>query len=289
MEDAIRSCERGKGLDQQCPALDLRQLETLSEIPAVPGGPLFPAATVVLFSQFACREVEAALRKNSQIVVDCKPDSCGVVSFYLPASKTDPSGEGVLRRVGYPGLCPVKAARKFFDHHASAQSGPDAPFLATDKAGLAPSRTLMVNTFRAVAQAIGWEEIQCKAITGHLLRCTGAQFFARCAVEYYKIQLFCRWGSDTILRYWRKVPLEGSENWLSEAQGNLCASLDEHLHRANTQVKATYSGLSSDEVNKLFLMHWVHIPLISCWSGKANLISWRRQSMKWRTYRPNTF
>lgn len=30
-----------------------------------------------------------------------------------------------------------------------------------------------------------------------------------------KIQLFCRWGSDAILRYLREVPLENADRWLA--------------------------------------------------------------------------
>lgn len=54
-------------------------------------------------------------------------------------------------------------------------------------------------------------------MAGHALRATGAQYLARCGIEYYKIQLFCRCGSDTILRYLHDAPLEESENWLSKA------------------------------------------------------------------------
>ena len=45
-------------------------------------------------------------------------------------------------------------------------------------------------------QALPYEE-SVKGLTGHVLRRTGAQFMARMGVEYYKIQLLCRSGSDS--------------------------------------------------------------------------------------------
>lgn len=38
---------------------------------------------------------------------------------------------------------------------------------------------------------------------------------ARKGIEFYKIQLFCRWGSEAILRYLREVPLENSDQRLA--------------------------------------------------------------------------
>ena len=75
----------------------------------------------------------------------------------------------------------------------------------------------MIETFRMVAKALGWKSEEVKAMTGHVLRPTGAQYLARCGVEYYKVQLFCRWGSDTILRYLREAPLEDSEAWVADS------------------------------------------------------------------------
>ena len=45
----------------------------------------------------------------------------------------------------------------------------------------------------------------------------GAQFMARRGIEYYKIQLYRRWGSETILKYLRDAPLEGAEDWVAES------------------------------------------------------------------------
>ena len=45
--------------------------------------------------------------------------------------------------------------------------------------------------------------------------------WARQGLEYYRIQHFCRWGSDTILKGLRNSPLENSENWLPSCLQNL--------------------------------------------------------------------
>ena len=47
---------------------------------------------------FACREMEAAVRKMKHVQIDEGGHGCGVVLLYLPATKVDTKGEGVLRR-----------------------------------------------------------------------------------------------------------------------------------------------------------------------------------------------
>ena len=144
----------------------------------------------------------------------------------LPATKTDPKAEGVIRKQGCtcsvaPELCPVKAARRIYDDGTARGGTADSPFLATDDVLQPPSKKAMIDTFRSVAQALGWRQEAVQALTGHVLRSTGAQFLARQGIEYYRIQLFCRWGSNTVLRYLRDAPLEGSEKWLPSSLQNV--------------------------------------------------------------------
>ena len=224
--DAVRSCMRGLGPDRSCPSLDLRRLENLGPeaVRDMDGVPKNPVDIVVLFSLFACREMEAALRVVGQITIVPKEGTCGVVSLYLPASKTDPKGDGVLRKQGCtclkaPGLCPVAAAQRLLDIAHEAGRKPDEPLLVVtgkpDSDKDPPTKAAMVQAFRLVAEKAGYDSQQVKALTGHALRSTGAQHLARMGVEFYKIQLYCRWGSETILRYLRDAPLEESETWLS--------------------------------------------------------------------------
>ena len=221
IRDAVRSCVRGIGADRQCMALNLERLAGVPDPTPVPDGPSSPMDTVLLFAMFACREMEAAVRLVRHLQIK-EGKGCGVVALYLPASKTDVKGEGVLRRHGClcstaPDLCPVAAGQRLLKAAAAAGHGPDDPLLVTDQPKTPPTKTGMIATFRQVASAIGYDEESVKGLTGHVLRPTGAQFMARLGVEYYKIQLFCRWGSDTILRYLREVPLEGSAQWLSQS------------------------------------------------------------------------
>ena len=183
-------------------------------------------ATEVLFSLFACREVEAACRRRSQVAFEDKEGTCGVVVLSLPATKTDPKAEGVIRKQGCtcsvaPELCPVAAARRIYDDGTARGGTADSSFLATDDVLQPPRKKAMIDTFRSVAQALGWRQEAVQALTGHVLRSTGAQFLARQGIEYYRIQLFCRWGSNTVLRYLRDAPLEGSEKWLPSSLQNV--------------------------------------------------------------------
>lgn len=221
VKDALRSCLRGIGPDKQCPALGLAKVFQLGDLDPVKGGPRFPRETVIVFAHFACREMEASCRRRSDISFE-EGEGCGVVSLWLPTSKTDPKGNGLLRRQGCTCSvesirCPVKAAKRIYEHGSSRGAQDDDPYLSTEEPKVAPTKSAMVETFRLVAKSLGWKEDEAKAMTGHALRASGAQYLARCGVECYKIQLYCRWGSDAILRYLRDAPLEDSETWLTNS------------------------------------------------------------------------
>lgn len=116
------------------------------------------------------------------------------------------------------------------------------PFLTTDVQGAAPTKAAMVETFRQVARKLGWKEAEVKGLSGHALRSTGAQYLARCGIEYYKIQLFCRWGSDTILRYLREAPLDNSEEWVADSLKK--ASVTEVLMNTSVQINRDQDGVA---------------------------------------------
>jgi len=260
VKDALRSITRGIGPAKSCPSFDLRDLANIEELDPIKGGPRKPKATIVLFSHFATREMEAALRRRSQITVH-SGRGCGVVAMYLPASKVDPAGAGVLRRQGCtctkaPGICPVKAAKEILEDGGARGAQDDDPFLGTEDITKAPSKQAMIESFRSAAKALGWQDDQCKAITGHILRSTGAQYFARCGVEFYKIQLFCRWGSETILRYLRDAPLDDAEDWVHASFTKM--SLDEVTHQTFETLQSQSSHVKSSDVEKI-----VHKALLS--------------------------
>lgn len=71
----------------------------IQEVEAVEDGPLRTKDVVVLFALFACREMEAAVRMVRHVQLEeGGGEKCGVVSLYLPATKTDTKGEGILRK-----------------------------------------------------------------------------------------------------------------------------------------------------------------------------------------------
>eukprot|EP00434_Breviolum_minutum_P035780 symbB.v1.2.031683.t1/scaffold3685.1/size104757/8 len=117
----------------------------------------------------------------------------------------------------------------------------------------------MVETFHLVAGGVGMSEDQRKALTGHALRATGAQFMARRGIEYYKIQLYCRWGSETILKYLRDAPLEGAEDWVAESVA-VEPSVEEVIEQSVHSV-ASQGGVREETVERLVqqLLETTHV------------------------------
>ena len=253
VKQAVLSCTRGLGPDKTCPSFDLMKVFDLPDIKPCAGGPRFPKETVIVFAHFACREVEAACRTRADI--SFQPGSgCGTVSFWLPASKTDPKGNGALRRHGCTcsvaeNRCPVRAAKRIFDQGTKLGATSNDPFLGTESIKVAPTKPAMIETFRLVAKQLEWSDSSCKSMTGHVLRATGAQYLARCGVEYYKIQLFCRWGSDTVLRYLRDAPLYNSEEWIVDSINK--SSLHELVSQTAFALKLSDSKVDAKEVDKI--------------------------------------
>ena len=96
------------------------------------------------------------MRLQSQITIELKPGTCGVVCMCLPASKTDAKGSGVLRRQGCfchqePRLCPVAAAARIMKYNEERGGGPASPFLGTEDVSKAPTKQATVQCFRSVA------------------------------------------------------------------------------------------------------------------------------------------
>ena len=78
----------------------------------------------------------------------------------------------------------------------------------------------MAATFSQAAFRLGVELESAdgsEVVSGHSLRVTGAQGLARLGLDTWAIQLIGRWGSATILRYIRLVPLERAVAWAADA------------------------------------------------------------------------
>lgn len=87
-------------------------------------------------------------------------------------SKTDPKGNGALRRHGCtchvkPKRCPVKAARtrKIYDYGTKPNTSSEDPFLCAKKNfHEPPSKGAMEEAFRLVASELGWSIAETKDI-----------------------------------------------------------------------------------------------------------------------------
>ena len=86
------------------------------------------------------------------------------------------------------------------------------PLSPTPEGGF-PTKSGMVKVFRLLGAELGVT----KHITGHMPRVAGAVRLARAGLDIWKIQIFCRWGSDVVLRYIQEAPLEHSHKWAKEA------------------------------------------------------------------------
>jgi len=60
---------------------------------------------------------------------------------------------------------------------------------------------------------------------------------AKAGLEIWKIQIFCRWGSDVVLRYMQDAPLEQSHKWARDAAVGL--GLTEAKNELVSQFRAT--------------------------------------------------
>ena len=87
----------------------------------------------------------------------------------------------------------------------------DLPLCPTPEGGF-PTKSGMVNVFKSFGKVLGVT----KPITGHMPRVAGAVRLARAGLDIWKIQIFCRWGSDVVLRYIQDAPLEQSHKWARE-------------------------------------------------------------------------
>ena len=121
--------------------------------------------------------------------------------------------------------------------------GAISPLLPTSSGGF-PTKSGMVGAFTQVAQAIGHQG----RITGHTGRVSGAQALAATGMELWRIQLFCRWGSDAVLKYVRDAALASSVTFSAEVVRGWCKqwTLDELSMAA--QAKAAREGHPPDWV-----------------------------------------
>lgn len=129
------------------PALDLTKVFHLSDLDPVKGGPRFPRETVIDLRILRVGKWKPC-RRRSHVSFE-ESVGCGVVSLWLPASKNDTKGNGLLRRQGCAGSvdsirCPVKAAKRIYERGTSCGAQDNYPYLSTEDPKVAPTKPTMM-------------------------------------------------------------------------------------------------------------------------------------------------
>ena len=247
LKDAARSCRRGLGGPVRAMALPFERLgeECVpdAESPWCVGGPLGPKNAVILGSWFLMREAELAGARACNMKVITQGSAPPLVSWALPASKSDQQALGVSRTHGcccsgaFRRRCPVHAAwdqllileEKFPDCFEPRGSRTEAepPVCRDDSLPLFPSAAGGICTKEAITETIiqaakflkvpTEKPDQSERVSGHSLRATGAQGLARAGLELWSIQLIGRWGSDAVKTYVRDAFIESSSSWARRA------------------------------------------------------------------------
>jgi len=215
-----RAAARGRGPAKQASELPFLRLNELdeSEAPLVKNGPCHPRRLAIVASWWALREIEAsnATLESITFIND-------TAIFTLPSSKTDTAGRGASRSLGctctsaVAALCPFHNLQKQVTW-ATAQARVVGRLAAQhplfpDRRGHAAEKQHVSATVVAIAVALGLvsdESTGAQRFSGHTFRVTGAMYLASCGIDIWRIQLHCRWGSSSVLRYVRLAPLSGS-------------------------------------------------------------------------------
>ena len=87
------------------------------------------------------------------------------------------------------------------------------------------------------------ESVGTRRFSGHTFRVTGAMYLASCGIDIWRIQLHCRWGSNSVLRYVRLAPLSGSV----ALEASLGRDL-KHVEKAIIAAKAELAAVKSSSV-----------------------------------------
>jgi len=245
-----RAAARGRGPARQAselPFLRLSELED-SEAPLVKNGPCHPKRLAIVASWWALREIEAS---NATLESIAFTDDTAV--FTLPSSKTDTAGRGTSRSLGctcasaVAALCPFHNLQKQVkwatsQAHEAGRTPAQHP-LFPDTRGYAAEKQHVSATVVAIAIALGLvgnETTGAQRFSGHTFRVTGAMYLASCGIDVWRIQLHCRWGSSSVLRYVRLAPLSGSV----ALEASLGRDL-KHVERSIIAAKAELAAIKS--------------------------------------------
>ena len=178
----------------------------------------WPAAgvqVVVINAAWLLREIESSAAVLSDVTLHEPegPGTCGWAEWLLPASKTDPSAQGVTRALACAcpsKLCPILALRSVITTSELTRQmtipmrDPDRHPLICKADGTPLSKDEMVRFYKELSALAGSQMVR---ITGHSPRVAGAKRMALAGHPIWTIQVFGRWGSRAILGYVREALL----------------------------------------------------------------------------------
>ena len=203
LRGAIRSCDRGLGPPVRAQALPFSQLWRLPGLrtPWVAGGPIGPRTCIVVGSWWMLREAELSTLRASHVELVGNWARAGlIVRLTLPTSKTDSAAFGMARSHrchcrpggGALPLCPAHAvvdqllliSRRFPSRFAGGTPDLSIP-LFPDVGGNAVEKAPMTSTIVSAGRQLHVADAVDGTfrVSGHSLRCTGAQGLIALGVE----------------------------------------------------------------------------------------------------------
>ena len=220
VRDLNRALVRGLGPARKADPLPL---ELLASMPGtqIEGGrkSSWPASgfdAAIISAAWLLRELESSAATMHDLTITepaAGSEACGWAEWLLPASKTDPSAEGVKRSLACAcpsPLCPVNAARQVLTTAELIRQQLSPPVeaqqmpLLCKSDGSAMSKLEVVEFFKDLADLVGMSGLR---MTGHSARVTGAMRMAFAGHVIWTIQVFGRWGSAAVLGYVRDAIL----------------------------------------------------------------------------------
>ena len=234
----VASTQRGIGPPRQCMVIPIDRLAALQlgSDPVAAGGPISPGHWGTLCAFHLVRGAEAACALASSLTLDREAKT---ETWWLPASKTDPTAVGSRRTWGcvcgsvaavgmYTGSppCPFHAALALVHElHRRFGTGAGLPLhlpLFPDEAGQWCARAGFIDSITAFTVALElspYDSMGRCQIGEHVWRVTGARMLAALDLPQPVIMLLARWGSEAILRYVADAPLSRlTEAYLERVQ-----------------------------------------------------------------------
>ena len=159
-------------------------------------------------ASWATREIESGAALLSSVSFSpavASEGPCGFAHWDLPASKADVEALGKTRTLpcSCPDSdCPVLAMKKVVEASQRVRASHDAAcsqwLLMVKEDGAPMAKGDMAVFYRELAEVAGLPNLW---LPPHTARVTGAVRLALTGVSVWAIQVFCRWGSQTVLRY----------------------------------------------------------------------------------------